>query len=131
MNVITLVGRLTRDPSYSEVQNENGTHKIVSFYLAVPRNYGKDVNYIKVTSFGGQAEFARGYFKKGKRVAVTGELMTGSYKDEETGKTMRTAEVTANRLEFADGKDTNPSPAPDYDGFMNIPDCIDEELPFR
>lgn len=48
MNVITLIGRLTRDPSYSEVQNEKGTHHIVSFYLAVPRNYGKEVNYIKV-----------------------------------------------------------------------------------
>ncbi|MDO4307638.1 MAG: single-stranded DNA-binding protein [Eubacteriales bacterium] len=43
MNVITLVGRLTRDPSYSEVQNEKGRHHIVSFYLAVPRNYGKEV----------------------------------------------------------------------------------------
>lgn len=42
MNVITLIGRLTRDPSYSEVQNEKGTHHIVSFYLAVPRNYGKE-----------------------------------------------------------------------------------------
>ena len=131
MNVITLVGRLTRDPSYSEVQNEKGTHHIVSFYLAVPRNYDKEVNYIKVTAFGGQAEFANKYFRKGKRVAVTGELMTGSYKDEETGKTMRTAEVTANRLEFADGKDNGPEPAPDDEGFMNIPDGMDDELPFR
>ena len=58
------------------------------------------MNYIKVTAFGAQADFANKYFRKGKRVAVSGELMTGSYKDEETGKNMRTAEVTANRLEF-------------------------------
>ena len=70
----------------------------------MPRNYGKEVNYIKVTAFGAQADFANKYFRKGKRVAVSGELMTGSYKDEETGKNMRTAEVTANRLEFADTK---------------------------
>lgn len=131
MNVITLVGRLTRDPSYSEVQNEKGTHHIASFYLAVQRNYGKDVNYIKVTAFGNQADFARDYFKKGKRVAVSGELMTGSYKDEETGKTMRTAEVTASRLEFADGKDSVMEPSADEYGFMDIPDGIDEGLPFR
>ncbi|MDO4650257.1 MAG: single-stranded DNA-binding protein [Eubacteriales bacterium] len=131
MNVITLVGRLTRDPSYSEVQNEKGTHHIASFYLAVPRNYGKEVNYIKVTAFGGQAEFASKYFKRGKRVAVTGELMTGSYKDEETGKTMRTAEVTASRLEFADGKDNTADQTTDEDGFMNIPEGCDDELPFR
>ena len=55
------------------------------------------MNYIKVTAFGGQAEFANKYFNKGKRVAVTGELMTGSYKDEETGKTMRTMGKTENK----------------------------------
>ena len=131
MNVITLIGRLTRDPSYSEVQNEKGTHYIVSFYLAVPRNYGKEVNYIKVTAFGAQADFANKYFRKGKRVAVSGELMTGSYKDEETGKNMRTAEVTVNRLEFADSKEAGPVPSTDEDGFMNMPDGLDEELPFR
>ena len=62
--MITLIGRLTRDPSYSEVQNEKGTHHIVSFYLAMPRNYGKEVNYIKVTVFGAQADFANKYFRK-------------------------------------------------------------------
>jgi len=133
MNIVTLMGRLTRDPSYNEVQNEKGVHKIVSFYLAVPRNFGSEVNYIKVTAFGKQAEFARDYLKKGKRVAVVGELITGSYTDQETGKTMRTAEVTASRIEFADGKDNNqpvPMPETDADGFMNIPDGIDAELPF-
>ena len=131
MNVITLIGRLTREPSYSEVQNEKGTYHIVSSYLAVPRNYGKEVNYIKVTAFGAQADFANKYFRKGKRVAVSGELMTGSYKDEETGKNMRTAEVTANRLEFADSKEAGPVPSTDEDGFMNMSDGLDEELPFR
>ena len=89
------------------------------------------MNYIKVTAFGAQADFANKYFRKGKRIAVSGELMTGSYKDGETGKNMRTAEVTANRLEFADGKDNGSASAPDDDGFMNVPDDIDEELPFR
>ena len=51
VNMVVLVGRLTRDPSYNEVQGENGSHHIVSFYLAVPRNYGREVNYIKITAF--------------------------------------------------------------------------------
>ncbi len=134
MNVITLVGRLTRDPSYSEVQNEKGIHHIVSFYLAVPKNYGKEVNYIKVVAFGSQADFAKKYLKKGKRVAVTGELMIGSYRDEETGKNMRTAEVAASRLEFADGKDTSKDidqeSVTEEDGFTNIPEGLEENLPF-
>lgn len=84
-----------------------------------------------MTAFGAQADFANKYFRKGKRVVVSGELMTGSYKDEETGKNMRTAEVTANRLEFADDKDNGFAPAPDEDGFMNIPEDLNEELPFQ
>ena len=134
VNMVVLVGRLTRDPSYNEVQGENGSHHIVSFYLAVPRNYGREVNYIKVTAFGKQADFAKEYLRKGKRIAVAGELMTGSYKDKETGKTVYTTEVTANRLEFADGKDNgNPRQAPDLDadGFSSVPDGYADELLFR
>ena len=132
--MVVLVGRLTRDPSYNEVQGEKGSYHIVSFYLAVPRNYGKEVNYIKVTAFGKQADFAREYFKKGKRIAVSGELMAGSYRDKETGKTVYTTEVTANRLEFADGKDggnTRQASHTDKDGFSRIPDGYADELPFR
>ncbi len=99
------------------------------FFSLLPKL--SQVNYIKVTAFGAQADFANKYFRKGKRVVVSGELMTGSYKDEETGKNMRTAEVTANRLEFADGKDNGFAPAPDEDGFMNIPEDLNEELPFQ
>ena len=77
MNMVVLVGRLTRDPSYNEVQGENGSHHIVSFYLAVPRNYGREVNYIKVTAFGKQADFAREYLRKGKRIAVTLRFVAG------------------------------------------------------
>jgi len=134
VNMVVLVGRLTRDPSYNEVQSENGSHHIVSFYLAVPRNYGREVNYIKVTAFGKQADFAREYLRKGKRIAVAGELMTGSYKDKETGKIVYTTEVTANRLEFADGKDNGNSrqaPDSDADGFSSVPDGYADELPFR
>ena len=100
----------------------------------MPRNYGREVNYIKVTAFGKQADFAKEYLRKGKRIAVAGELMTGSYKDKETGKTVYTTEVTANRLEFADGKDNgNPRQAPDLDAdvFSSVPDGYADELPFR
>ena len=81
MNMVVLIGRLVRDPSYSEVETEKGKYHIASFYLAVPRNFNKGVNYIKITTFGKQADFARDYLTKGKRVAMLGELMIGSYKD--------------------------------------------------
>lgn len=95
MNMVVLIGRLVRDPSYSEVETEKGKYHIASFYLAVPRNFNKGVNYIKITTFGKQADFARDYLTKGKRVAILGELMIGSYKDKETDKTVYTTEVTA------------------------------------
>lgn len=133
MNVITLMGRLTRDPSYNEVENENGVHHIASFYLAVPKNLSKGVNYIKVVTFGKQADFVKQYLFKGKRVAVTGELNTDSYQDKETGKTMRASEVVASRIEFADGKEQEgePSRQPDSDGFEDIPEEMAAELPFK
>ena len=135
MNMVVLIGRLVRDPSYSEVETEKGKYHIASFYLAVPRNFNKGVNYIKITTFGKQADFARDYLTKGKRVAILGELMIGSYKDKETDKTVYTTEVTASRLEFADGKDASgntpiPFPEADADGFQHIPDGYGEELPF-
>ena len=77
MNMVVLIGRLVRDPSYSEVETEKGKYHIASFYLAVPRNFNKGVNYIKITTFGKQADFARDYLTKGKRVAILGELMIG------------------------------------------------------
>ena len=114
MNMVVLIGRLVRNPSYSEVETEKGKYHIASFYLAVPRDY----------------------LTKGKRVAILGELMIGSYKDKETDKTVYTTEVTASRLEFADGKDASgntpiPFPEADADGFQHIPDGYGEELPFR
>lgn len=77
MNMVVLIGRLVRDPSYSEVETEKGKYHIASFYLAVPRNFNKGVNYIKITTFGKQADFARDFLTKGKRVAILGELMIG------------------------------------------------------
>ena len=61
MNMVVLIGRLVRDPSYSEVETEKGKYHIASFYLAVPRNFNKGVNYFKITTFGKQADFARDY----------------------------------------------------------------------
>lgn len=135
MNMVVLLGRLVRDPSYSEVENGKGKYHIASFFLAVPRNFTKGVNYIKITTFGKQADFAKEYLSKGKRVAVQGELITGSYKDKETDKTVYTTEVTASRLEFADGKEAGgnaslPYPEMDTDGFHPIPEGYDG-LPFR
>lgn len=120
------MGRLTRDPSYREAQGEKGTYHIASFYLAVPKNMADGVNYIAVSAFGKQADFVKQYLVQGKRVAVTGELTTGTYTDPKTGTRMRSAEVTASRVEFADARTTSE----DAD-FKDVPEEMEAEMPFR
>ena len=136
MNKVILMGRLTRDPEVRYSQGENST-AIARYTLAV------DV------AFGRSAEFAEKYFRQGLKVIVTGRIQTGSYTNKE-GQKVYTTDVVVEDQEFAESKavsDANagsfraaaPSPAPAPatpvsdagDGFMNIPDGIDEELPFN
>lgn len=133
MNVITLIGRLVRNPNFEIVEKENGIFHISTFVMAVPGNYNKDVNYIKIKSFGSSADFVRDYFKQGKRVAVTGELQTGSYVDQETGKRVNTSEVVTSKVEFADGKGSDEkNESREYeDDFRGIDEEFAGESPFR
>ena len=97
-------------------------------------------------AFGRSAEFAERYFRQGLKVVVTGRIQTGSYTNKD-GQKVYTTDVVVEDQEFAESKaasDANaggfrqsaptPAPAPVSDagdGFMNIPDGIDEELPFN
>ena len=152
MNKVVLVGRLTRDPEVRYSQGDSST-AVARYTLAVDRRFKRDnepsADFIPCVVFGRSGEFAEKYFRQGMRVSVSGRIQTGSYTNKE-GQKVYTTDVVVEDQEFAESKavsDANagsfraaaPSPAPAPatpvsdagDGFMNIPDGIDEELPFN
>lgn len=127
MNIVMLLGRLTADP---DVRTSQSGTSIATYTIAVDRRTkDKSADFIRCKAFNRGAEFAEKYFRKGMRVAVSGSINTGSYKDKE-GRTVYTTDVLVNSQEFADGKAQKEAPK-DTQGFMDVPDDIDEELPFN
>ena len=95
-------------------------------------NYSDEVSFIPVKAFAKKAEFARDYLMQGTKVMVEGEIVTGNYEDKDTGKKIYTTEVYANRIEFAGAKMVDRPPFPeDAEGFLEIPEGMEEEMPFR
>ena len=149
MNKAILIGRLTRDPEVRYSQGENST-AIARFTLAVDRRFKRtgegDADFIGCVAFGKQAEFVEKYFKQGMKMVLSGRIQTGSYTNKD-GQKVYTSDVVADDIEFAESKGSNgdagfsgngyhkesrPEPSSAMgDGFMNIPDGIDEELPFN
>ncbi len=136
------MGRLTRDPEVRYSQGGENSLAIARYTLAVDRRFKRNgddqtADFIGCVAFGRNAEFAEKYFRQGLKVVVTGRIQTGSYTNKD-GQKVYTTDVVVEEQEFAESKATSqqnqqkPSgPAPDNsDGFMNIPDGIDEELPF-
>lgn len=144
MNKVILMGRLTRDPEVRYSSGENQT-TIARYSLAVDRRRGKNddqpsADFINCVAFGRSAEFAEKYFHKGLKITVAGRIQTGSYTNKD-GQKVYTTDVVVEEQEFAESKAAsgnagnsapagNPEPS-NGDGFMNIPDGIDEELPFN
>ena len=147
MNKVILMGRLTRDPEVRYSQGESA-NAVARYTLAVDRRFKRDgdatADFINCVSFGRAAEFAEKYLRQGVKIAVTGRIQTGSYTNKD-GMKVYTTEVIVEEQEFAESRaeseanrgmyqQSAPSPAPSApagDGFMNIPDGIDEELPFN
>lgn len=152
MNKVVLMGRLTRDPEIRYSQGETAS-AVARYTLAVDRRFKRQndeqtADFISCVSFGRTAEFAERYLKQGTKVVGCGRIQTGSYTNRE-GQKVYTTDVVIDELEFAESKNAaanngfdnsgyqQPSmarPEPGQaagDGFMNIPDGIDEELPFN
>lgn len=143
MNSVQLTGRLTRDP---EITYGNNGSTIARFTLAVNRRFktenGPDADFISCVAFGRTAEFVEKYFRKGQKMDMNGRIQTGSYTNQE-GNKVYTTDVIAENVEFGESKNSsgrqdavseqnNNSSAPaNYDGFMNIPPGLEEELPFN
>ena len=154
MNKVILMGRLTRDPEIRYSQSENST-AVARFTLAVDRRFKRDganeqsADFISCVAFGRTAEFMERYTRQGTKLVVEGRIQTGSYTNKD-GNKVYTTDVVVEDQEFAESKavsDANagsfraaaPSPAPAPatpvsdagDGFMNIPDGIEDGLPFN
>ena len=146
MNKVILMGRLTRDP---EVRYGGANNSAVArFSLAVDRRFKRDgdeqtADFINCVAFGKTAEFLEKYARKGTKFVVEGRIQTGSYTNKD-GQKVYTTDVVCENVEFAESKNaqggsnggfdggSNFAPSSDAgDGFMNIPDGIDEELPFN
>ena len=157
MNRVILMGRLTREPDDRYSQGGEGSMAVARYTLAVDRRRTRSnesgneqtADFISCVVFGRGAEFAEKYFHQGIRIVVSGRIQTGSYTNRE-GQKVYTTEVVVEEQEFAESKASSdsyaashpqqnaapassmPSPgAASADGFMNIPDGIDEELPFN
>lgn len=141
MNKWIGIGRLTRDPDVRYTQGDNSMC-IARYTLAVDRRFKRDgqdtADFIPCAAFGKVGEFAEKYLKKGTKIAVTGRIQTGSYTNKD-GQKVYTTEIVVEEQEFAESKaaqsgQQNTQPAREeesMDGFMNIPDGLDEEeLPF-
>lgn len=138
MNICIQMGRLTADP---EIRfSQNGT-AIGRFTLAVNRRFTKEgspeADFHTCVCFGKTAEFAEKYLRKGTKVVVNGELQDNNY-TKQNGEKVYSKQIVLNSIEFAESKNSQAAPSnsapaqkPDKDGFMNIPDSIDEELPFN
>ena len=141
-----LMGRLTRDPETRYSQGERQM-AIARYTLAVDRRgqkneNGQQADFIRCVAFDKAAEFAEKYFRQGQRVLIEGRIQTGSYQDRD-GKTVYTTDVVVEQQEFAESKNDRssgyqtqnrpkPTPVDIGDGFMNIPDGVDDEgLPFN
>ena len=155
MNKVILMGRLTKDPEVRYSQGETPM-AVARYTLAVDRRQARNngneqtADFINCVAFVRPGEFAERYFRKGKNIAITGRIQTGSYTNKD-GVRVYTTDIVVEEQEFAESKNASsgneggyqsqsggynggynrPAPSGAGDGFMNIPDGIDEELPFN
>jgi len=150
MNKAILMGRLTRDPEIRYSQGADGSNAIARYTVAVDRRRRTNgdgteqtADFIGCVAFGRSAEFAEKYLHQGTKVIVTGRIQTGNYTNKD-GQKVYTTEVIVEEQEFAESKasasnneatyaPSRPEPsAAAGDGFMNIPDGVEDEgLPFN
>lgn len=146
MNKVILMGRLTRDPDVRYSQTANGSMAVARYTLAVDRRFKKDgetnADFITCVAFGKAGEFAEKYLRQGTKIVVEGRIQTGSYTNKD-GNKVYTTDIYVENCEFAESKSAaeqngvNTAPARpkpsnvDADGFMSIPDNVDDDgLPF-
>lgn len=152
MNKVILIGRLARDPEVRYSQGSEGQFAIARFSVAVDRRGRRNQNseeqsadFISCVAFRQQAELLEKYFKKGNRIGIVGHIQTGSYTNKD-GQKVYTTDVMVDEIEFVESKGAQGgstgysnesqgsgfgSAASSDGGFMNIPDGVEDDLPFN
>ena len=136
MNKVELMGRLTRDPEVRYSQDGNNTC-VARYTLAVKRRFMRngeeDADFIRCIALGKKGEFAEKYLKRGVKIVVVGRLQSGRYDKE--GQTHFTTDVVVEEQHFcgSSAAENRAEDSPDNggQGFMDIPDDLDDEMPFR
>lgn len=135
MNKWLGIGRLTADPDVRYTQGDNSTC-VARYTLAVDRRFRREgeqtADFIRCVAFGRNGEFAEKYLHKGTKIAVSGRIQTGSYKDSDD-KTVYTTDVVVEEHDFCESRSSQGQQASANvnEDFMNIPDGLEEELPFQ
>lgn len=148
MNKVILMGRLTRDPEVRISQSQSGEQMAIGrFSIAVDRRFSRNsdttADFFNCTAFGKLGEFVEKYLKKGTKIVVVGRIQNDNYTNKE-GQKVYSVQIIAEEIEFAESKSasqnsdnsyqpaSNPSTAgASAEGFMNIPDGIENDLPFK
>ena len=132
MNKVFLMGRLTRDPEIRYPANPDAK-SVGRFSIAVDRRFKRDgeptADFFNCVCFGKLAEFTEKYLRKGSKILVEGSIHNNDYTNKD-GQKVYSLQVTLDSIEFAESKSSGSSPAPS-DGYMDIPDGIDEDIPFK
>ena len=137
MNKVIIIGRVVRDAEIRYSQGASSTC-IARYTLAVDRKFKQEgqptADFINCIAFGKLGEFAEKYLHKGVKIAVTGRIQTGSYTNKD-GQKVYTTDVVVEEQEFCESKSqsnshTQPTQSND-NSWMNIPDGIEDSLPFN
>lgn len=133
MNKVILIGRLIRDPETRQA----GETTVTRFSLAVDRRFRKagdetspSADFPSCVAFGKTAEFISKYFKQGVKMALEGHIQTGNYTDKD-GVKHYTTDVIAEAVEFAESKKAEDNPPPSNNEWVNVPEGIEADLPFK
>jgi single-strand DNA-binding protein len=142
MNKLILIGRLTGAP---EVRYGSNDKAVANFSLAVNRRFKRDgepnADFFNCVAFGKNAEFAEKYLTKGMKIVIEGEIHNNDYTNKD-GVKIHNMQVICSSFEFCESKSANGVPASNTasnptsqpasnDGFVNVPDGLEDELPFN
>lgn len=127
-NSVTLIGRPTKDIDV----RVNGETTVARFSLAVDRKKSKDksADFVSCVAFNKTAEFLNKYVKKGSKIVVLGEIRTGNYTNKD-GVKVYTTDVLVNEVEFASSKEQGEAQESVPEEYINVPEGIESDLPFK
>ena len=135
MNKVIFWGRTTKDVEMRYSQGENSM-AIGRFSIAIDNGYGdkKKTNFFNCTIFGKQAEAFERYVPKGTKVLLECEANQNQYTDK-NGNKVNSVDFIVKSFEFCESKsqsNSQPHPTPSNDNsWMNIPDGVEDSLPFN